>query len=72
MNPVVEKEPDRLFKLRVGDNTITVSADTICEPSKDNAYYTLKRDGDVVARFKADAVSGWWLESTWKPTVAAV
>ncbi|MDE0053443.1 MAG: hypothetical protein OXT64_04200 [Gammaproteobacteria bacterium] len=71
MNPVVKKEPCRLFKLRVGENTI-MSPDTICEPRKDNAYYKLEREGDVVARFKADTVSGWWLESTWKPTVAAV
>ncbi len=63
MAPTTEKAPRRRFSLRLKDVTVTVTADTICEPeSGGNGYYVLKRAGEKVGKFDHQDVSGWWLE----------
>ena len=62
MAPTMEKRLRRLFHLRLESETVKVFAETICEPTKGNPTYTLKRDGEVVGKFSKDAVIGWWVE----------
>ena len=63
MAPTVEKT-ERLYfiKLRSRPEPIRIRAAVICEPSETNKHYTLKREGQPVASFDADDVSGWWIE----------
>ena len=63
MAPTVEKE-ERLYfiKLRSRTEPIGIRASVICEPSEMSNRYTLKREGQPVASFCANDVSGWWIE----------
>ena len=63
MSPTVEKT-ERIYwiSLRSKTSPIHVRADVICEPSSTEESYRLKREGQVVATFKAEDVTGWWLE----------
>ena len=63
MSPTVEKT-ERIYwiSLRSKTSAIRVRADVICEPSDNQDSYRLKRKGHVVATFKAEDVTGWWLE----------
>lgn len=59
MSPTVEKT-ERIYwiSLRSKTSPIRVRADVICEPSNTEDSYRLKRDGHVVATFKAEDVTG--------------
>ena len=45
-------------------NHADVRAETVCEPSTSNTdpYFTFKRDGIPVAKFKKEVVDGWYIE----------
>ena len=63
----VENTPKRKYRVRFSDGKFEVlTADTICKPDFDRRgspktplLYTFKRDGVVVAEYRADDVSGW-------------
>lgn len=62
MAPTIEKRPQRIYVLEMDSKAIEVAAETICEPATDDPTYTLKCDGEVVGRFRQEAINGWWIK----------
>ena len=62
MAPTTEKPSQRIFNLRLGSETVQVTAGTICE--EQDGYCVLKREGEIVGKFRQEDVSGWWVEES--------
>lgn len=61
MTPTVEEPKPRhyFFLLENMSEEIAVKAEILCRPKKDNKFYQLKREGQVVAEFSKDEVISW-------------
>ena len=60
MSPTMEELPDRIYWVRCKDGKeSSVRASTICEPGIDSDFYIFKLDGQVVAKYRQDEVTGW-------------
>ena len=63
MTPCVKEPPRRQFAIRFTDGAEkVVRADKLTRPSSPMPWYSLERDGEVVAEYDAKGVSGWCME----------
>ncbi|MDE0094042.1 MAG: hypothetical protein OXO49_06030 [Gammaproteobacteria bacterium] len=51
VTPLGNEKP-RTFSIALTTNQIYVVADQIFQPNSTSPFYTLKKDGEVIARFK--------------------
>ncbi len=68
MSPTVETPQERWYHFRLKDGSmIVVRASILCRPDDASKKYQLKREGEIVGEFEADAVDGWWLSDKPSP-----
>lgn len=62
MAPTIEVPAIRIYHVRLdGGESVAFPADTVCEPGKGRTHFVFKRNGNVVAKFRDNAVLGWYI-----------